>query len=104
VAGDQVAAMKVFRPKTARRWTSSPCPPAQPPLNLASGSQRIDSADTRRPKRPDQGSLELDHRLWPPADDFVGFHTEVGLGLLMLLLISSVSLPVRKTIENQKLW
>jgi cytochrome d ubiquinol oxidase subunit I len=83
-------------------------PPAQTgPLNLAIGIPNgLSLLTLGDPNGQIKGLSNWDQSLWPPvAMTFVGFHTMVGLGSLMLLLmLFGFFFLWRKTIEKQKLW
>jgi cytochrome d ubiquinol oxidase subunit I len=83
-------------------------PPAQSgPLNLAIGIPNgLSLLSTGDINGQIKGLSNWDQSLWPPvAMTFVGFHTMVGLGSLMLLLmVIGIFFMWRKTIEKQRLW
>jgi cytochrome d ubiquinol oxidase subunit I len=83
-------------------------PPAQSgPLNLAIGIPNALSLMTTGDLNGQiKGLANWDQSLWPPvAMTFVGFHTMVGIGALMLLLmLLGIFFLWRKTIEKHTIW
>ena len=83
-------------------------PPSQTgPLNLAIGIPNgLSLMTTGDINGQIKGLDNWDQSLWPPvAMTFVGFHTMVGLGgLMLLLMLVGIFFLWRKTIEKQKLW
>jgi cytochrome d ubiquinol oxidase subunit I len=83
-------------------------PPSQTgPLNLAIGIPNgLSLMTTFDINGQIKGLDNWDQSLWPPvAMTFVGFHTMVGLGgLMLLLMLVGIFFLWRKTIEKQTLW
>ena len=103
------AAMEgVFKTETGAPLVLIALPPSQTgPLNLAIGIPNGLSLMSEGDLNGQIKGLEnWDQSLWPPvAMSFVGFHTMVGLGgLMLLLMLIGFFFLWRKTIEKQKLW
>ncbi len=103
------AAMEgVFKTENGAALTLIALPPSQTgPLNMAVGIPNGLSLMTTGDINGQIKGLETwDQSLWPPvAMTFVGFHTMVGLGgLMLLLMLFGIFFLWRKTIEKQTLW
>jgi cytochrome bd ubiquinol oxidase subunit I len=103
------AAMEgVFKTETGAPLILIALPPSQTgPLNLAIGIPNGLSLMSEGDLNGQVKGLEnWDQSLWPPvAMTFVGFHTMVGLGgLMLLLMLVGIFFLWRKTIEKQRLW
>jgi cytochrome d ubiquinol oxidase subunit I len=103
------AAMEgVFKTETGAPLILIALPPSQTgPLNLAVGIPNGLSLMSEGDLNGQVKGLEnWDQSLWPPvAMTFVGFHTMVGLGgLMLLLMLVGIFFLWRKTIEKQRLW
>ncbi len=103
------AAMEgVFKTETGAPLILIALPPSQTgPLNMAigipNGLSLMSEGDLNGQVK---GLDNWDQSLWPPvAMTFVGFHTMVGLGgLMLLLMLVGIFFLWRKTIEKQTLW
>ena len=103
------AAMEgVFKTENGAPLDLIALPPAQTgPLNLAIGVPNALSLMTTGDINGQIKGLEnWDQSLWPPvAMTFVGFHTMVGLGgLMLMLMLIGIFFLWRKTIEKQRWW
>jgi len=103
------AAMEgVFKTETGAPLILIALPPGQTgPLNLAVGIPNgLSLLTTGDINGQIKGLENWDQSLWPPvAMTFVGFHTMVGLGgLMLMLMLVGIFFLWRKTIEKQTLW
>jgi cytochrome d ubiquinol oxidase subunit I len=103
------AAMEgVFKTENGAPLDLIALPPAQTgPLNLAIGIPNgLSLLTTGDINGQIKGLENWDQSLWPPvAMTFVGFHTMVGLGgLMLMLMLVGIFFLWRKTIEKQTLW